>query len=33
MKLIEVFAKPKGKIKWGFKSSTKWEGQDDEKGA
>ena len=26
MKLIEVFAKPKGKIKWGFKSSTKWEG-------
>ena len=26
MKLTEVFAKPKGKIKWGFKSSTKWEG-------
>ena len=26
MKLIEVFTKPKGKIKWSFKSSTKWEG-------
>ena len=26
MKLTEVFAKPKGKIKWTSKSSTKWEG-------
>ena len=26
MKLTEVFAKPKGKVKWTSKSSTKWEG-------
>ena len=26
MKLTEVFTKPKGKIKWTSKSSTKWEG-------
>ena len=26
MKLTEVFTKPKGKIKWASKSSTKWEG-------